>query len=237
MGTVTHEHPTSRFLPLARAGEAEGVAVVIDVLRAFTTAAVAFDRGAREIVLTDSVTGALELRERIGDCLTLGEVDGARPDGFDLSNSPAELAAADVAGRTLVQRTTAGTAGAVAVGEADAVVAASFVCAAATVRWLRARAPVEITFVITGAHGDLDGDEDRACADYLAACLAGRSPDPRPFLDRVARSDAGRRFRVDGPAQYPPEDLELATELDRYDVAMPVIRESGLVLLRADRSS
>ena len=46
-----------------------GVVVVIDVLRAFTTAAFAFAAGAREIVLVSTVDEALALRERLAGAL------------------------------------------------------------------------------------------------------------------------------------------------------------------------
>ena len=41
--------------------------------------------------------------------LAMGEDRGRRVAGFDFSNSPAEVAAADLRGRELVQRTSAGT--------------------------------------------------------------------------------------------------------------------------------
>ena len=44
--------------------EVDGVVVVIDVLRAFTTAAFAFDRGADEILLVSTVEEAFEVREQ-----------------------------------------------------------------------------------------------------------------------------------------------------------------------------
>jgi 2-phosphosulfolactate phosphatase len=222
------------LLPLCRAGEARGTVVVIDVLRAFTTAALALDRGAEAIVLVADVDEALRLRERWPGSLAMGEVDGARPDGFDLSNSPAEIAAADVAGRRLIHRTTAGTRGAFAAAAgARTLHAAAFVCAAATVAALAALDPDHVTFVITGRHGDLDGDDDRACAEFLAARLAGRAPDPDPFLERVRRSSAGRRFATDDDGPYHPADLAWALRLDHVPLALPVRREEGLLVIPA----
>ncbi len=45
------------------AQEAEGAAIIIDVFRAFTTAASAFRRGARRIALIDGVELAANLRQ------------------------------------------------------------------------------------------------------------------------------------------------------------------------------
>ena len=58
--------------------------MVVDVLRAFTTTAYAFDRGAKEIILVSTIEEAFELRERDGDYLLVGEVNGLPIDGFDL---------------------------------------------------------------------------------------------------------------------------------------------------------
>ena len=70
------------------AREAEGTAIIIDVFRAFTTAAIAFDNGAKEIVLVAEVEEALELHRRgIGD-LIMGEVDGKRPRGLTMATHP-----------------------------------------------------------------------------------------------------------------------------------------------------
>ena len=61
------------------AREAEGTVIIIDVFRAFTTAAIAFDRGVREITLVAEAEDALVLHRRgVGDLL-MGEVGGERP--------------------------------------------------------------------------------------------------------------------------------------------------------------
>ena len=94
---------------LRDAREATGAAIIIDVFRAFTTAAIAFDHGAKDITLVAEVEEALALRERgIGDVL-MGEVDGKRPEGFDYGNSPYEVSQVDFTGKSIVQSTRAGT--------------------------------------------------------------------------------------------------------------------------------
>src|SRR5258708_38228366 len=106
---------------LSGAQEAEGTVIIVDVFRAFTTAAVAFCRGAAAIILVAEVEEALGLRRRgIGD-LCMGEVDGKRPEGFDFGNSPFELSQAKVNGLTLIQSTRAGTVGVNAARKADRI--------------------------------------------------------------------------------------------------------------------
>ena len=92
---------------------ANGLVVVVDVLRAFTTAATAFAREAEEILLVSTVEEAFELRARYPGYLLIGEVDGLPVDGFDLPNSPSTLQDLNLSSRRLVQRTTSGTQGVV----------------------------------------------------------------------------------------------------------------------------
>jgi 2-phosphosulfolactate phosphatase len=56
-----------RFLSIADLVEAPSVAVVVDVMRAFTVAAWAFAQGAEKIVLAESLDEALALRARHPD--------------------------------------------------------------------------------------------------------------------------------------------------------------------------
>ncbi|MGX1564236.1 2-phosphosulfolactate phosphatase, partial [Streptomyces sp. NPDC055509] len=107
----------SRVVGIPDVDGTEQVAVVIDVMRAFTTAAWAFHRGADKIVLAADEGEALEIKAGHPGWLALK--DGAPVSGFDLVNSPGLLQEADLAGRTLIQKTTAGTVGALAVVEAQ----------------------------------------------------------------------------------------------------------------------
>lgn len=220
---------------LETCGDVTDTVVVIDVLRAFTTAAYAFAAGAGEILLVSAVDEALALRERFPGALVMGEVHGLPVEGFDFSNSPADLLGRDLGGRRMIQRTSAGTQGVVRSLRADTLLAGSFVCAAATARYIAGHAPACVTFVITGIYTDRDGDEDAACADYLAALLAGRRPDPAPFLQRVRDSTPGRWFADPAQPDYPAQDLDLCVAVDRFDFAMLVERRDGLLVMQTAR--
>ncbi|KIX84667.1 2-phosphosulfolactate phosphatase [Thermus filiformis] len=93
-----------RVHPLPQ-GVYEGVAVVIDVIRATTTAAAFLEAGVPALVLAADLGQAQALR-RPGEVLA-GERGGLRPEGFDLGNSPREAGLAR--GRTVVMATTNGT--------------------------------------------------------------------------------------------------------------------------------
>ncbi len=222
------------MVTLDGAAEAEGTVVVIDVLRAFTTAALALDRGATAVRCVGTVEEALAERAAHPGSLAMGEAGGRPISGFDLSNSPTAMLQADVQGRLLVQRTTAGTQGVVGAIRASHLFAASFVCAAATARAVAALEPLQVTFVLTGVD-ERDGEEDRACAEYLAALLRDAQPASAPYLARVGASDAGRVFLAGDDPDFPTEDVTVATQLDLVDMALRAERRDGRSTLTAHR--
>lgn len=209
-----------------------GVVVVIDVIRAFTNAAFAFSRGAREIYPVSGVEEALELKAQIPNSLVCGEVGGIPPEGFDFGNSPTQTDKLDLGGKVIVQRTSAGTQGIVRSVNAATMLAASFVVASATVSYIQNLSPETVTFVITGQHGVDGGDEDLSCAEYLEALLRGERPDLAPYIERVMRSrDALMHLDPNQPA-FPRTDLDYCSSSDRFDFAMLVTKENGRHVMR-----
>lgn len=213
---------------------ARDTAVVIDVLRSFTTAAVALARGARAIYPVEGATAAQLLAAELPQPLRVGAVGGGAPmPGFDLGNSPAALLQEELAGREVVLSTAAGVRGLQRFRQARRLYAASLVCARATAAAIRADGTRAVCFVITGEWVDRDGDEDLACADYLEALLRDPATDPAPYIARVRASDFGRRFSAGSWEHLPPADLELATRADCYDFPMPVTRSGDRLVIRA----
>src|SRR5262245_52253278 len=218
-----------RLRLLDGAKKARGLTVVIDVFRAFSTAAYAFDRGARDIVLVAGVEDAFALKARWPDALVMGEVHGRRVAGFDFGNSTSAIAEADLGGRRLIQRTSAGTQGVVAASGADAIYLGSFVCAGALARHLTALAPPLVSLVAMGMRGERPAAEDEACAELLAARLEGRALDERALLYVLARSDAGARFEEDSE-DFPRSDVDHCLALDAFDFVMRVATRDGLLV-------
>lgn len=226
--------PILRQVTLEEAGRHGGVVVVIDVLRAFSVAAMALEAGARAVRCVTTVEAALAERAANPGSLAMGEFDDHSMGDLDLPNSPTGLQGRDVHDRLIVHRSRAGTQGIVAAApSAASLYAASFLCAGATARAIRTERPSEVTFVLTGV-GERDGDEDRACADYLAELVQGRSPDPTPYLDRVRASDAAALFDGGNP-DLPPPDVDLCARVDTVDFAMHVASGDGHPTIHARR--
>lgn len=233
--------PEIHFATLDDCHRYDDVVVVIDVVRAFSTAAYAFGSGAERILLVGTVEEALALRDRHNQngeppALVMGEVGGLPVPGFDLWNSPVQVSEMDLTGRTLVQRTSAGTQGVVRASAAEHLFAASFAVAGATVAAVRRLKPRSVAFVITGLHpGEPEyGREDMACAEYMAALLRGE-----PALPDLAWVDAFIRDRL---AEAPSEsirsafqaDLALCRRVDAFPFALPITRRSTLLTMQKD---
>lgn len=221
----------TRFVGISEVDRAPQVAVVVDVMRAFTVAAWVFARGADKIVLAETVDDALAIKAGRPDWLTLK--DGPPAPGFDAVNSPALVRTLDLEGRTVVQKTTNGTVGAFAAKEASLLLCASFAVAEATAQLLRATRPGEVTFVVTGDGGR--AGEDLACAEYIAQRADGLTADAGGFLERAARStaadDLAESARLGIRGVY-PDDVALCLETDRFSFAMAAAVEDSMLVLR-----
>jgi 2-phosphosulfolactate phosphatase len=208
---------------------ATGIVLVIDVLRAFSTASYAFSRGAKEIMLVREVDEALELKKQIPNSKVMGEVGGLPPEGFDFGNSPTRILEQALTGITLIQRTGAGTQGAVRSKNANILLAVSFVVAKATMEYVLRLKPEEITFVITGG---ADNAEDLACAEFLQKQFLGQPVDRYDYIHRVISSRDAFQHMDDHP-QFPRSDLDYCTRINAFDFAMPIIRENNQLTVRA----
>jgi 2-phosphosulfolactate phosphatase len=84
------------------------VIVAVDVIRATTTATTAVALG-RRCFPVPSLEAALPLAARLENPLLVGELGGNMPYGFDLTNSPAALAARTDVSRPMILLSTSGT--------------------------------------------------------------------------------------------------------------------------------
>ena len=195
------------------------LAVVIDVLRAFTVSAWVHHRGAKALWLAESNSGALALKKKLGpDALAMKDGDPAP--GFELSNSPDQISSMDLAGKIVVQRTTNGTVGTIAAAHLPVVLTASLVNASATARAIRELNPGLVDLVVTGADGG--ADEDLAAAELISALVQG-DIDSGAYEDRVRSSRAAVHLLEKAAQGHPGvgfHDVELATRTDQFPWVM-----------------
>jgi 2-phosphosulfolactate phosphatase len=213
---------------LEGAARATGTVAVIDVFRAFTSAAVALANGATRIIMVGSVEEALSLRTADVGQVCMGEVGGRAPAAFDFGNSPFEISGVDFGGKTVIQRTSAGTQGVVAAANRAArLYAASLVTADATVKAILAGAADQISIVAMGGEGLKRTDEDEVCAIHLRNRLEGRSGDRDAVQRLILSGDEVARFHDPARPHLHPQDIQIALDIDRYDFAIRVRIEDG----------
>src|SRR4051812_44316267 len=215
---------------LAGAADARGIAVVIDVLRAFSCSALMFHYGVRDLALVRTPGEALAFREEDPDYLVAGEVKGVKVDGFDIGNSPADIVSKGepfFRNRRVALRSSAGTQGVLAAAaDADQVVLGSFMAASAIARYIKdvslndalvhGRDTI-VTIVAMGYEGVRPSVEDERCGDYLEHLLTGA---PYDHLHAVweCLHDPDIAASLRGEHAYrPKEDIVLALQRDLFD--------------------
>jgi 2-phosphosulfolactate phosphatase len=234
--------PSMRILRkslLAGAGQAEGLVVIIDVMRAFTSAAFMMHLGAHRIILLAEPEAVLQLKRDRG-FLAVGEVGGKTVPGFDLGNSPSRILAAGrdlFSGRVVALRTSAGVTGAVAAGRharsgghsANGLILGSYVTARATARYIHqlSPAPEAISLVAMGDAGTQVTPDDEACADYLEHLLTGRAYDHVTALRRIVEHECTQKFLRADQAHFPPSDPVYCLQRDLFDFVLVAKLEDG----------
>jgi 2-phosphosulfolactate phosphatase len=229
---VTQGLDGARVLPEIRtlhlldgALRAEGLAVIIDVFRAFTLAPCLFAGGAARVLAVATPDEALALKRAHPDWLLAGERDGRPLPGFDLPNSPARALAEDFSGRTVVLRTSAGVQGLLAARGAAAVITGSFANAAAVAAYARRHRLVSL--VCMGWNASEVTADDTECAAYLEAGIRGRFPPLDPIRARLRADPSGAKFFDPARPWFPEADFEVCTSPPRFDFVLRARYDAG----------
>ncbi|MGG6310719.1 2-phosphosulfolactate phosphatase [Paenibacillus macerans] len=207
--------------------------VVIDVIRAFTVAHYAFIHGVKGMYLVKTTDEAFRLKANDPEILLAGEIQGLAIPGFDLDNSPARLREANLSGRTLIQKTTNGVEATLNSLNAEHIYVTGFSNARTTSAWLRTlwkENLADMTMHLIASHPT--GDEDLACAEFMAGVLLGEvEPTAQQTIRRIRGSEAAAKFFDPEQPAFSPEDIELcALELDAGFV-MKVNRENEIPMI------
>jgi 2-phosphosulfolactate phosphatase len=199
------------------AQKARGVAVIIDVFRAFSVSCYAFDAGAVRIIATAGVNDAFLLKKKYSNSVLIGERDEKIIEGFDFGNSPTEIIKSDLHGKTVIHTTTAGTQGLVNAINADIVITGSFVNAGAIVSYIRAVNPELVSLVAMGYRATISAQEDLLCADLIYQSLNDKSYDFEERISDLRKSSGKRFFNPENIEFSPPTDFFLCTMVNKFN--------------------
>jgi len=226
------------------------VVVVIDVLRASTTIAVALHNGARTVIPFESAEECITRSKSFerGQFKLAGERKNLTIPGFDLGNSPREFTREAIEGKTILFTTTNGTAALIAAQAAREVLVGSFVNFTAVAAMMRAaaRARHDVAIIAAGSerHFSL---EDAVCAGRYVRTIRrgltgiGLNDGAQAALQLEKRygQDLTRLFEeaTHGHALAEAgfaEDLTICAQLDGYPV-VPVYQDRQVTRLGPDR--
>jgi 2-phosphosulfolactate phosphatase len=218
------------------AKKASGIAVIIDVFRAFSVACYSFDAGASQYIAAVDVPAAYELKKKYKGAILIGERNERKIEGFDLGNSPTEILQADLSGKTIIHTTTAGTQGLINAKNAGSVITGSLVNAAAIVRYLESLKPENISLVAMGYRAEIHADEDLLCARIITERLSGKVNDYSKDLSGLKSSSGKRFFNPENIEFSPPTDFFLCTMLDRFNFVLKAEQrtDGNIALVRID---
>lgn len=223
--------------------------LVVDILRATTTIVAALAHGARDIVPVTAADDAIRLAQNLEreNVLLVGERKGERIDGFALGNSPLEMTAEAVEGKTLVMTTTNGTPAVTTAEPGDPVIigcATNFQAAAE-----RARAAFdetgELIILCAGRERRFALEDAYAAGRFAQAVIpTGQRRSVRLNDAAVASLEIVKRYgdrwkrAVQASAAAAAltrlgfkDDVVAATEVDRYEL-VPVYHDRHVIVER-----
>ncbi|MGH7664790.1 MAG: 2-phosphosulfolactate phosphatase [Gemmatimonadaceae bacterium] len=224
--------------------------VVIDVLRASTSIAVALANGAKAVIPFDSSEEAIQRSKSLerADVRLAGERKMLPISGFDLGNSPSEFTREAVEGKTVLMTTTNGTGALTVLQGAREVVVASYVNLEVVLAMLRAaaRGGSDMAILCAGRERQFSL-EDAACAGRYGREVARQLPNAElndaavacTMVDRRYGDDIERLFAASSHGRALVEagfgdDLLLCASVNAYPV-VPVYQERQITKLGPER--
>jgi 2-phosphosulfolactate phosphatase len=218
------------------AKKAEGVAVIIDVFRAFTVECYVYDAGAAQILATSEVDEAFRLKKVYSNSLLVGERDEKKIPGFDFGNSPTEIIKTNLLGKTIIHTTTAGTQGLINSVNAETVITGSFVNAGAVVKYIKYLDPKTVYLVAMGYRATQSAEEDILCAKLISNRLQGNNSITEKEIDDLQNSSGKRFFNKSNLEFSPPTDFFLCTMTDRFNFVLKALRrpDGNVAIIKTD---
>jgi len=213
--------------------------IVIDILRASSTIAVALNNGAREIIPVASIESAVKISGSLFGEVTLrgGERNGKTIEGFNLGNSPLEYSETAVKGKSIIYCTTNGSVAMAKSRYARTLAVGSFINLTATTDFIRDENK-DFLFICAGRANSIGNFsmEDAVCAgmmiqnllkaeslevelsDSAKAAHALSKSFGRSILKMLKTSEHGKYLIEIGFA----EDLKICAQVDSVPV-LPIL--------------
>lgn len=201
--------------------KATGIAIIIDVFRAFTVEPIIIKNGAKKLIVIGDKEIAYNLKKENSNYILIGERGGIKLPNFDYGNSPSQIEKVDFTNKVVVHTTSCGTQGIVNSINAKEIITGSLVNISAIVKYIKNREYDDISIVTLAKPGVDPFEEDKLCAEYIKAKLENKSTDE--FNARILnlKYTSGAKFFDDKLQEiYPKKDFYLCIDIDKYDFVL-----------------
>lgn len=207
------------------AKEATGVAVIIDVFRAFTVEAYLMNNGVARIIPVGDMQMAYDYKKNHPNVILVGERHGKILPGFDYGNSPSQLENANLKDKIIVHTTSAGTQGIANAKNADVILTGSFVNAKATAEFIKLNNYKDVSLVCMGLEATRQTEEDNLCAYYIKSLLENNPMDLNEKIEKLKTTSGEKFFDKRQQDVFPERDFHLSTEVDKFNFVLKLEKE------------
>lgn len=205
---------------------ATGLAVVIDVFRAFTVEPYLINNGAKKLIPVGDMQIAYDYKKKDNNCILIGERNGIILPGFDYGNSPSQIENIDFSGKTIIHTTSCGTQGIVKSINAKEIITGSLVNAKAITRYITKNRIEEISLVALCREGELPFDEDMLCAKYIKSLLEDKPlNNMKEEIEKLKSTTGSKFFNKLRQKDFPEKDFYLCTEMNKFDFILKVKKD------------
>jgi len=207
------------------AKEATGIAVIIDVFRAFTVEAYLMNNGANRIIPVADVRIAYDYKEKNPDSILIGERHGKILPGFDYGNSPSQIENTYFDNKVLVHTTSAGTQGIANAKNANEILTGSLVNAKAIAEYIKKNNYQDVSLVCMGLEAVSQTEEDNLCAYYIKSLLEDKNIDITNEIQKLKITSGAKFFDKDQQEVFPEKDFYLSTEINKFNFVLKLVED------------
>jgi 2-phosphosulfolactate phosphatase len=211
------------------------ITIVIDVFRAFTTAAYILEQEPKTYILTfkSNIINQLSLKTR--NPFKVGKPEKGVHLKYHIPNSPTRVFEQSLKNRSVFHRSQAGGMGILLTKEADIILIAGFVNAKATASYVQEFEDAVVTIIPMGHEGIHPSLEDDLCGLYIMFLIWQYEMDVTPFLNDL-KTGSGAYFFSQDQWQYPREDFQKCLYINRFNFPIcAVLQEEYALLKRCDK--
>lgn len=208
------------------AKQATGLAIIIDVFRAFTVEPYLIYNGVEKIIPVGDKEIAYKLKEENEEYILIGERSGVKLPGFEYGNSPSQIKDIDFSKKTVIHTTSCGTQGIVNAINADEIITGSLVNARAIVKYIKQNNFEEVSIVSMSRPNELPSDEDELCAQYIKTLLEDNLLENLEYKIEKLKLTSGKKFfDINNKDVFPEEDFYLCIEINKFNFVLRVNKD------------